>query len=700
MFRRTCVLEHRFCSAGAVRLHIPVLTPGQALRVSCLWQEPIDPSRFSGRSAPQLLVYSSGPLAASLPTPPSPTSSTLGLCSPPREIQSFWEASALFAGLWTQGFSSGFGSLRNPQVVLEVMRSPGRGEELQLDLYLCIPAVALPKKAKDAQRPKVAITVFVRQEESSRKDKGAPERLAEGVLRKELKSEKATVGAYAVASLALCGAESRQQLFVVLQNNDPQESWPWQLRVLARSLAPLQMQKRLEATIPPAPETPDVPPLRAAVLGGFAEPGRIYTCWPEAVALYVPKRMRSTAAAAAVVSTPEGDDSSGTSCPGLAFPQPASHLAGHPSPEPSHSWMLARDTWASEEAPKVLTSCGTVASERRFTEPDHWPVRDAAAVPEVDEEAFPDVTATLASPARVAIVTDEGPVRSQALPEPRQAKPEAEARRRPPIPQPPKRLYVRGQKDKEETETNAPEPEDGPAEPHASFGRPGPDISMPASQSERHARIEALMRRRRYGRERIMEDPQFYREGPRQQTNSLPPPRVRRPRMACRDDVEEKPEQNSAPPLSARGERSPSLPPISGETRSGKEGSRCCSFTGHPIFCCKAEPRRSPGSQASARHLVRLERQQGRDRLGFGNVASGTPQAPVLLISWIRDGALADFNSAAPEGLAVPVNSAIVSVNGVSGDVQRMREALRSQVVEMEIMAPERWRYSKVTNSA
>ncbi|CAE7202442.1 unnamed protein product [Symbiodinium natans] len=650
---------------GAVRLHIPALSAGQTLRVSCLWQEPIDPARFSGRSA-QLLVYSSGPLAASLPTEPSATSSPLGLCSPPREIQGFWQASALFAGLWTQGFSSGFGSLRNPQVVLEISRSPGRGEELQLELYLCIPAVAIPKKSKDVQRPKVAITVFVRQEESSRKDTaGAPERLAEGVLRKELKTDKATVGAYAVASLALCGAESRQQLFVVLQNNDPQESWPWQLRVLARIRAKEGETPMGEATIPPAPEPPDAPPLRGAVLGGITEPGRIYTCWPEALALYAPKRIRTTAAAAA--PPPDGDNSQGL-----------------PSPDPSHSWMLAKHDWA-EEQPKVLTSCGTVASDRRFIEPGPWPERDPAVVPEVDEEAFPDVTATLAPPARVAIVKDEGPVRSQALTEAREVKPDAaEARRRPPVPLPPKRLHVRSQKDKEETETTAPEPEDflqardqdGPLETATPFRRPGPDPFMPASQSERHARIEALMRRRRYGRERIMEDPQFYREGPRQQTNSLPPPRVRRPRMMRSDDLEEeRPDDVSrstrAPPLSARGERSPSLPPI-------------------------GEPR----SKAATRHLVRLERQPGRDRLGFGNVAAGTPQAPVLVISWIRDGALADFNHTAPEGLAVPVNSAIVSVNGVSGDVQRMREGLRSQVVEMEVMAPERWRYSKVTNSA
>ncbi|CAE7931350.1 unnamed protein product [Symbiodinium necroappetens] len=267
--------------------------------------------------------------------------------------------------------------LKTCEVVLEVPRSPGRGEELQLDLFLCIPTVAVPKKSKDVQRPKVAITAFVRQEESSRKDKGAPERLAEGVLRKELKSEKATVGSYAVASLTLCGAESRQQLFVVLQNN---ESWPWQLRVLARIRAKEGEIPMGEATIPSAPEIPDAPPLRGAVLGGVAEPGRIYTCWPEALALYMPKRVK-----AAVAVPPTDTDE----------PQ------GLAAPDASHSWILQQD-WAAQ-APKVVTSCGTIASERRYIEPGSWPERDPAVVPEVDEQEFPDVTATLAPPARVAI---------------------------------------------------------------------------------------------------------------------------------------------------------------------------------------------------------------------------------------------------------------------------------------------------------
>ncbi|CAE7933394.1 unnamed protein product, partial [Symbiodinium necroappetens] len=183
----------------------------------------------------------------------------------------------------------------------------------------------------------------------------------------------------------------------------------------------------------------------------------------------------------------------------------------------------------------------------------------------------------------------------------------------------------------EETETTAPEhedlPEPTPRRPHPPGPGPvGPgDIAMPASQCERHARIEATRRRAFLFRcwsagipdltgERIMEDPHFYREG-----------------------------------------------------REGRFGK--------------------PSVQ---KHLVRLERQPGRDRLGFGRSAMFPRErrklqplvlTDVLVISWIRDGALADFN--------------YVSVNGISGDVQRMREALRSQVVEMEVMAPERWRYSK-----
>lgn len=72
----------------------------------------------------------------------------------------------------------------------------------------------------------------------------------------------------------------------------------------------------------------------------------------------------------------------------------------------------------------------------------------------------------------------------------------------------------------------------------------------------------------------------------------------------------------------------------------------------------------------------------------------------MLMVSWIRDGALAAWNHKASQGMDVPLQSAIVSVNGVSGDVHRMREELRAQVVEMEVVAPDRWKYSKVTSQA
>jgi len=114
-------------------------------------------------------------------------------------------------------------------------------------------------------------------------------------------------------------------------------------------------------------------------------------------------------------------------------------------------------------------------------------------------------------------------------------------------------------------------------------------------------------------------------------------------------------------------------------------GSACCHFVGHPRFCCRAEA----GKDCSGvRHLVQLERHAGADRLGFGNVAAGPPGTPVLVVSWIREGALQAWNETAPEGLAVPPQSAIVSVNGVSGDIQRMREELRAQCVKMEVIAP------------
>ncbi|CAJ1355196.1 unnamed protein product [Effrenium voratum] len=506
-------------------------------------------------------------------------------------------------------------------VVLEVLRGPSKGEELQLELYLCVPG-------KGKARPKTALTVFVRQEEH-RASPGPPERLAEGVLRREIGSGKA-LGSYVVSSLRLTGAESRQQLYCVLQNDDPQETWPWQLRALARIRA--KDDSAGEALGAPI-GTPDEPPLRCAVLGGVAEPGRIYTCWPEALALYTPKCGKSLG-----------------ECEELPPGWQQDHI--------SHAWHISHD-WDAETV-KVEVTSGAVAQCGKEALP--WPAAEPTPLVEAEEPV--DVTTTLAPLPRVA-VEESVAERAQTLVH--------QERRRPPVPQPPKRLVVRSREDtpREESRTATPTP-----------GTPvaRPDLEPPPT--ERRARLEALLRRRKHGRERIMPDPDFYREDlPRHQANSVPPPRVRRPER-------EGPGEEMDPPRSARETRNPSLPPI--------EKERCCGFAGHPVFCCRAEGSRD----GKSRHLVRLERRPGSERLGFGNVAAGPATNPVLVISWIRDGALAEWNEKAPEGLAVPVQSAIVSVNGISGDLQRMREALRAQVVDMEIMAPERWRYTKVTRSA
>ncbi|CAE8646265.1 unnamed protein product, partial [Polarella glacialis] len=102
---------------GALRIHVPELRAGRPLRVSCLWQESIVPESRS-RNTPRLLVYSSGPLDVHIPQGPHRPLASAGescCCGPPPSLAGRWQASALFAGSWTQGFSSGFGSLRNPQ---------------------------------------------------------------------------------------------------------------------------------------------------------------------------------------------------------------------------------------------------------------------------------------------------------------------------------------------------------------------------------------------------------------------------------------------------------------------------------------------------------------------------------------------------------------------------------------------------------
>lgn len=638
---------------GALRIHIPRLTGN--LRITCMWQEPQSCER-----TPQLLVYSSDPLEAFAPRNCSPPLSLPpGSCEMPREIQNFWQSSVLCAGSWTSGFSSGFGSLRNPQVVLEVLRGPSRGEELQLEIYLCIPA-----RNKEAARPKASFTVFARQEES--RAPGAPERLAEGVLRRELARAKTAVGSYVMTSLSLCGAESRQQLYCVLQNDALQETWPWQLRVLARIRAK-DGESAGQAGLSQPMGTPDEPPLRCAVLGGWAEPGRIYTCWPEGVACYSPKRRGFPVHAE--------DDTAGVS--------PSEHL--------SYAWM--RDEW-SYEAPQVELSSGALVQRTAVATASPWPPLEPLPQLEANEEL--DVTTQLVPP-QIRVAPEDAPERPQTLAQ------RISGRKPPAVPPLPKRLVLRSDPPASPaTETPTPDNDDVRPVRNAAVPRPTeldaqpPSPLAPPSQLQRRARMEQLLRRRKHGRERIVPEAEFYREAVRsgrQHSASVPPG----PRAAHAAHVEGDAEgpgewNRQSGPCSARGTRSPELPPIQQELR-------CCNFVGHPVFCCRGAA--ASDHQAAHRHLVRLQRDApDMQRLGFGNVVAGPPHAPVLIISWIRAGALATWNAQAPEGMAVPVQSAIVSVNGVSGNVQKMREELRAQEVELEILAPERWRYAQVTRSA
>eukprot|EP00931_Biecheleriopsis_adriatica_P039264 TRINITY_DN22453_c0_g1_i1.p1 TRINITY_DN22453_c0_g1~~TRINITY_DN22453_c0_g1_i1.p1 ORF type:complete len:1764 (+),score=324.70 TRINITY_DN22453_c0_g1_i1:32-5293(+) len=701
---------------GALRIHILELPARQPLRVSCVWQEPIDPGRWS-RPPPRVLVYSSGALVAHMP-PQRPRAALMPL---PGELQGCWQAAVLCSGHWTQGFSSGFGSLRNPQVVLEVAHGPGRGEELQLDFYISVPTDKA--RGKEVQeRPKAAITIFTRQEEipglvRGPKAPGAPERLVEGQLRKELGASKAAVGGYVTAQLVLSGAEARQPLFAVLQNSSPQESYPWRLRVLARI-------RRKAGEVPPETavgrrEVPDEPPLSCAVLGGTAEPGRLYAYWPEGLALYVPKSNKSG------------------KHPDFELPE---HL--------SYAWVLNRQEWSESELPTVEATCGAVASRRRRTEALLWPAPDPT--PRInEEETAADLSTALRPPPRIPIPSADPPLRSHLVTEESSVKPgtgladksaNTSVTRRPPVPvpPPPRRLAQRaaqaaGEADAATKETISETPERFRRHAEQNVREEAEAARIVPTQSERHAKVEALMRRRRQGRDRLT--PEDEAEASREnQATSLPPPRFRgrsasgattpRLRAGSGDETHRSPADAPSvspqvPPIAAKQgssereapksarapsserleRRSPSLPPI----RQAQELSRCCHFAGHPVFCCRADVARgAEGGNAvaglSTKHVVRLERQPGSERLGFGNVAAGPPSAPVLVVSWIRDGVLASWNHKAPEGMAVPVQSAIVSVNGVSGDVQRMREELRAQAVEMEVVAPDRWRYNKIMN--
>lgn len=119
------------------------------------------------------------------------------------------------------------------------------------------------------------------------------------------------------------------------------------------------------------------------------------------------------------------------------------------------------------------------------------------------------------------------------------------------------------------------------------------------------------------------------------------------------------------------------------------EAVPCCRFAEHPVFCCRSDA--AMIMEGLPRHVVRLERRPGAEFMGFGNVAAGPCKAPVLIITWIREGVLAAWNEKMDESLQVPLQSAIVAVNDISGNVQRMREQLREQVVEMQVITPRQW---------
>lgn len=755
---------------GALRVHISELG-SKPLRVSCIWQESIDPASWS-RAAPRLLVYSSGPLRAYTPQqgPSQVLSDGAAQESNREQLFRHWQASALFSGGWTQGYSSGFGSLRNPQVVIEVTRAPGRGEELQLDFYLSVPAARVMANKKSKERPKPAITIFSRTEslpgsthEHHSGNNGPPERLVEGQLRKELSSSKVSLGGYVYAQLVLSGAEARQPLFVVLQNNDPQETWPWQLRVLARIRSKEDPEVAQASTHTPVAishvEAPDDSPMRATVLGGALEPGRLYGCWSQGVALYTPKANKVHTSAEVVAD-------------GIEVPWSRQEQI-------AYAWMVIRKQWSQSDLVQVAAACGAVVYKNRLQEPGPWPAPEPTPRT-TEQEAAVDLQAALAPPPRMPIETDDLPFRAELLPDdvsparpPAAVVAEARARllqsdsspahppatvvaevqRKPPVkpmPAPQRRV---GQADAAEALQNEAAPaaagvartprvvrqESGGQTTSEATAVKG-QVQQHGAQSERHLRVQALLRRRRRAHGRL--GPEDDQDSMTDEQSSSLPPRLRG-RMGSKevtendcvpnhnddraDDTEKinggpppaMPVMPSLPPAipacrpgcasatdrgmpqSARGRasdqarerRSPSLPPV-----LASPSLKCCHFAGHPVFCCRADAK-SQADRLGNQHFVRLERKQGAERLGFGNVAAGPANAPVLVVSWIRDGALTAWNLNAPEGREVPLQSAIVSVNGISGDVQRMREELRADVVEMEVVAPDRWKYNKVVNS-
>jgi len=712
----------------------------------------------------------------------------------------------LLSGGWTPGFSSGFGNLRNPQVILEVPRSPGRAEELQLDFYLSIPTQVAEKESResDRKRPSPALTVFSHQDDHLWKDSidcnygprkpGPPDRLLEGQLRQELGASKASIGGYVTAQVVLSGAEARKPLYVVLQNSEPNETLPWQLRVLVRirpclhaangkvipaaaSLASAEEYEGLGRPLYEA-EVPDDPPIRCAIVGGTAEVNHIYACWPENLALYLPKPNRG-------------------------------EILG--SSERVVSWIPSRRVWGKDELIKIESSLGP----HPLPMSPSWPPAEPLILPDDDVKtsaiAVSAPSMMLANLPKAPSATDRVIVQAHVVVDPVEdannelPTPLPPARRMPPkIPQtseivtPPSpaqlcgavtppgnrqqearavrahavESHVRGtSKERLESVSRGKSMERRRQHDQASRTsetrafREGVDTQSSRVHSERHARVEALLRRRRQGygsdsspRSESLSQPPQVRSG-RHFSDEMNSDRGSRPPMSKRYEAEALDQSDDSPrislphpPLTTASPRGGAtsvsairearyraasssasqednienhasqtstpkgasslvqasvplnLPKLKTSTRPhaddigvGEKHLRCCHFSGHPVFCCQAEAQRSKGP---TRHIVKLERRPGADRLGFGNVAAGPKDAPVLVISWVRDGALAAWNDEAPEGLRVPPQSAIVSVNGVSADVQAMREQLRAPLVEMEVIAPDRWRWNQVVNAS
>ncbi|CAK9094638.1 Fe2OG dioxygenase domain-containing protein [Durusdinium trenchii] len=296
---------------------------------------------------------------------------------------------------------------------------------------------------------------------------------------------------------------------------------------------------------------------------------------------------------------------------------------------------MCEEEW-KYQMPEVSVSGGFLA-QRALPQPlPAWPAPEPLPQLEVEEQV--DVTSMLVPP-KVQVDPDDTPERTTPVLQP------PNTRRKPAVPLPPKRLVIRSRNENDGVDADQADVDGADvtgAHHWAAIHREAFAPPAPASQLERQKRMEHLLRRRKHGRERIMPE-DFYRENlQRQQATSLPP---------RRRDAREQGEEEA--PRSARGLRSgsPSLPPIDqAEVRE----ERCCNFAKHPLLCCQGTSQ----AQKAPRHVVRLERRPGMERLGFGNVVAGPRDAPV-------------------------------SVNGVSQDVPRMREELRSQASYFPVGGPQ-----------